>query len=315
MNKQLLKQYNKYIDNDSASIIQSELGPIAFFTMKYKNGYGTSVAINRIYFENYFSQYFSKYNLNINDTNDSNHYIRNNIINKEIPRKKIQQFLSQFFQRYNTHNDYDNPYALGYWMTQHGDFDELENTQNRCYIWDLSDLNVPESFNYKNIILMGDAAHCTLPYCGCGAGTGFTDALIFTRLMKQYFINNDNDTSCSDNKINQHAYVQLQSKHTQIIQTCQSYNKIRYLHDKWTNNDELFKFLVPILPNAIFNKSTNVFNHLFIEEENIKPLNDSWTKPIAYASCFCLIICSSTVYLRHLIRNRKLVDTNIKNSA
>ena len=49
-------------------VVQSELGPMLIFTMKYENGCGIAVVPVRKHFEEYFEQYFQKYGLNIGHT-------------------------------------------------------------------------------------------------------------------------------------------------------------------------------------------------------------------------------------------------------
>ena len=81
-------------------------------------------------------------------------------------------------------------------VIKYGDFGE--DSINRCFLWDLADLNMPDKLNHNNIILLGDAGHTALPMCGCGLSTSFEDVMILSQLLVKHGNFKDNSNNINN---------------------------------------------------------------------------------------------------------------------
>jgi 2-polyprenyl-6-methoxyphenol hydroxylase-like FAD-dependent oxidoreductase len=57
---------------------------------------------------------------------------------------------------------------------------------NKTFLWLTKDMELLHSFHRQNMVLLGDAAHLTLPFTSQGTNSALTDALTLGRLLAQY---------------------------------------------------------------------------------------------------------------------------------
>jgi 2-polyprenyl-6-methoxyphenol hydroxylase-like FAD-dependent oxidoreductase len=80
------------------------------------------------------------------------------------------------------------PSLLVYFSKFHSPVSEvLKKTKNEQMIWgDIIDLKPIKKFTFRNIVLMGDAAHATTPNMGQGACMAIEDAAVLSNCLDQY---------------------------------------------------------------------------------------------------------------------------------
>jgi FAD-dependent urate hydroxylase len=60
------------------------------------------------------------------------------------------------------------------------------NDFNTSYVWDTKDFDLIPDFHYRNVVLIGDAAHLALPFTSAGTTNAMMDAKILAQCLRLY---------------------------------------------------------------------------------------------------------------------------------
>ena len=323
----------------------SPSGTFVLFPMKSHDGCAHTFMISREVFDQKFSKYFKlssgddvdvdtssetslyqdvnkidtdekKNQENENENDVITPWKRTQIVNNKVPPSAVQRWLLEIFSNLMSTKDMDksgNNNKTDDWFARichsnvkNGDFDN--NSKHKCYIWDLYDLNMPSTLVNveKNVILLGDAAHASLPTCACGVGNGFEDIYYLVKMMKEKFlIDTVAANSGSNEQTNLNIDMNDKNKKDIIQELLKNFNEKRYnqlktVHDNTrkaalsfsSRTFKMNKLLVPKLPQAIFNDDVNQRLKIFIDEEKVVPKVVSWKKPCCYLQLCCLVFCA-----------------------
>ncbi len=66
------------------------------------------------------------------------------------------------------------------------------NDFSTSYVWDTKDFDLLNSFHHQNVVLIGDAAHLTLPFTSAGTSNAVLDAESLTNMLLKYGDNVEN---------------------------------------------------------------------------------------------------------------------------
>ena len=98
---------------------------------------------------------------------------------------------------------------------------------SNAYLWKTKDFNLLPYFGKHNIVLVGDAAHLTLPFTSSGVNFAITDALLLVDLLEKH-----NDFKL----LNKDYYEQRAEEVAKTIELG------RILKNQFLNNDDGIKF-------------------------------------------------------------------------